>query len=65
MINDNLLVDLTLENNDDRDHSEIREVVFLILISPPRTILPLPRPITLEVSRKRLITLVYYTPEKP
>jgi hypothetical protein len=46
----------------------MREVVFSILISPPRgTILPLVRPITPEagIARKRLFMLVYRIPEKP
>jgi hypothetical protein len=64
-IDDDLLADLTSENNDDSDHSEIREVVFSTPISPPRTMLPPPRPTTPEVSRKRSITLVHRTPEKP
>jgi hypothetical protein len=59
-IDDDLLADLTSENNDDSDHSEIREVVFSTPISPPRTMLPPPRPTTPEVSRKRSITLVNY-----
>jgi hypothetical protein len=66
-IDDELLNGLASEkdSDSDSDHSEIREVVFCTLISPPRTMLPPPRPTTPEVGRKRSITLVHRTPEKP
>jgi hypothetical protein len=73
-INDKILVDVTLGTEDDSNDSinSIREVVFSILISPPRgTILPLVRPIVRPITpeagtaRKRLFILVYRTLEKP
>jgi hypothetical protein len=50
------------------DGSEVNEIVFSRLISPPRRVLlPSPRPITpeAEAARKRSFTLVHRTPDKP
>jgi MULE transposase domain len=64
-IDDELLNGLASEKDSDSDHSEIREVVFCTPISPPRAMLPPPIPTTPGVGRKRSITLVHRTPEKP
>ena len=69
-----MLIGVTSEKKDNSNDSvnSIREVVFSILISPPRgTMLPparpTVRPITPEAgtARKRLFILVYRTLEKP
>ena len=62
-----MLASVTSEE-DNSDHSSVREVVFSTLILPSQgTMLPPVRPTTpeAEVSRKRSFTLVYRTPEKP
>jgi hypothetical protein len=69
-IDNELLNGIATENDEtDSDHSEVREIVFSTPISPPRrteAMLPPPlRPVTPEVGRKRIITLIYRTPEKP
>ena len=66
-IDDEMLAGVASEE-DDSDHSSVREIVFSTLISPSRgTMLPPVRPTTpeAEVTRKRLFILVYRTPEKP
>ncbi|MGH7240163.1 MAG: transposase, partial [Candidatus Saccharimonadales bacterium] len=68
LIDNEMLAGVTSENEDDSDHSSVREIVFSTPISPPRrTILPPPRPVTpeAEAARKRSFTLVHRTPEKP
>lgn len=50
------------EEDVDSDHSEVREVVFSIPISPPRATTPEAES---SSARKRSITLVHRTPEKP
>ena len=73
-IDDKMLAGVASEKEDDSDDSidSMREVVFSILISPPRgTMLPparpTARPTTPEAgtARKRSFTLVHRTPEKP
>jgi hypothetical protein len=57
-----------MASDSDSDVSvEPTEIVFSTLISPPRGMLPPPRPITpgAEAARKRSFTLVHRTPEKP
>jgi hypothetical protein len=67
-IDDDLLAGLGSDEDDNSNHSEVREVIFSTLISPPRAtgiMLPPPRPTTPEVGRKRSFTLVHRTPEEP
>ena len=60
-----MLAGVTSEE-DDSNHSLIREIVFSALISPSRGTILLPvRPTTPEAARKRSIILVHRTPEKP
>jgi hypothetical protein len=69
-IDNDLLAGLASDKDEDdnSNHSEVREVIFSTLISPPRAtgimLLP-PRPTTPEVGRKRSFTLVHRTPEEP
>jgi hypothetical protein len=67
-IDDEMLasIDAAAESLSESNASEVNEVVFTKLISPPRgTIVPSAIPVTPVASRKRTLTPVHHTPDKP